>query len=182
MFSQGEPFKSEAWWNSSVNTRGKGALVSCVFLLDGVKASCDVNVVLARKPGAGGGSKKKGEGGGGGSVLGGLGLYVPNLFYNLAVPGGGFEVVRMEAILPHEREAGLPGRVNLLQEVEPKGGVLEHQGRRKGAAAGAGGGGNINKEEKDKKKRGWFGGWWSSGNNKNKNKKAAEEEGGEVDK
>ena len=37
---------------------------------------------------------------------------------------------RMEAILPHEREAGLPGRVNLLQDPEPKGAVLDE--RRKG--------------------------------------------------
>ena len=42
LYAPGEPLKSEAWWNSSVSTKGKGTLVSCVFLLDGPKASCDV--------------------------------------------------------------------------------------------------------------------------------------------
>ena len=54
---------------------------------------------------------------------------VPNLVRNAASPEA-WRVVRMEAILPHEREAGLPGRVNLLQEPEPRGGILETQGKK----------------------------------------------------
>lgn len=54
-----------------MSSRGKGNLVSCVFLLDGAKASCDVQVVMVRAPGA----------------AKGWSAYVPNLFYNVAVPG-----------------------------------------------------------------------------------------------
>jgi hypothetical protein len=102
----------------------------------------------------------------------GAAAYVPNLFYNLAVPGA-YGVVRMEAILPHEREAGLPGRVNLLQEAEPKGGVLEQQGwgGGKGGAAAAGKGGGKGGGEK-----GWFG-WWG-GERKGKGKEKEKEEKG----
>lgn len=113
-----------------MTTKGRGNLVSCVFLLDGAKASCDVQVVMARKPGA----------------TKGVAAYAPSLLYNLAVPSA-YGVVRMEAILPHEREAGLPGRVNLLQEAEPKGAVL--QSRR--------GGGGEGKEGKVGGGGGWFG-------------------------
>lgn len=107
--------------------------MSCTFLLDGAKASCDVNVVLVRRPGSGKGAA----------------AYVPNLFYNLASPGS-YAVVRMDAVLPHEREAGLPSRVNLLQEAEPKGGVLENQGKKKGQGKKGG--------------KGWFG--WFRGKKK----------------
>jgi hypothetical protein len=60
---------SDAWWNSSVNARGAGNLVSCIFLLDGKRASCDVQVVLVRKDG----------------LPKGVAAYVPNLLRNLAV-------------------------------------------------------------------------------------------------
>jgi len=109
--SLGTPFRSEAWWNSSVTTRGRGNLASCVFLVDGARASCDVQVTMIRAPSRG------------------VAAYLPNLARNLANPEA-WRVSRMEAILPHEREAGLPGRVNLLQDPEPKGAVLDE--RRKG--------------------------------------------------
>ena len=48
--SLGEPMRADAWWNASVTHRGKGNLASCVFLLDGARASCDVQVVMARAP------------------------------------------------------------------------------------------------------------------------------------
>jgi hypothetical protein len=81
-----------------------------VYLVDGERASCDVQVVLVRAPGS-------------------AHAYVPNLVRNLAAPEQ-WRVARMEAILPHEKTAGLPGRVNLLQEPEPKGGVLANQKKR----------------------------------------------------
>ena len=109
--SLGTPCRSEAWWNSSVATRGRGNLASCVFLVDGARASCDVQVTMIRAPSRG------------------VAAYLPNLARNLANPEA-WRVSRMEAILPHEREAGLPGRVNLLQDPEPKGAVLDE--RRKG--------------------------------------------------
>jgi hypothetical protein len=123
--SLGEPMRADAWWNASVTHRGKGNLASCVFLLDGARASCDVQVVMARAP-----SRSEG--------MYAFAAYVPNLLKNVFDPGA-WRVVRMEAILPHEREAGLPGRVNLLQEPEPKGGILETQGGQKGGK-GMGGG------------------------------------------
>jgi hypothetical protein len=123
--SLGEPMRADAWWNASVTHRGKGNLASCVFLLDGARASCDVQVVMARAP-----SRSEG--------MYAFAAYVPNLLKNVFDPGA-WRVVRMEAILPHEREAGLPGRVNLLQEPEPKGGILETQGGQKGGK-GTGGG------------------------------------------
>ena len=110
----GAPFRVEPWWNGSVTSRGNGNLASCVYLVDGERASCDVQVVLVRSPGAGGSVQN----------------YIPNLLVNLAAPEH-WRVVRMEAILPHEKKAGLPGRVNLLMEVEPKGGVLAEQGKGK---------------------------------------------------
>ena len=67
--------------------------------------------------------------------------WAPNLIRNLATPTS-WRIARMEAILPHEREAGLPGRVNLLQEPEPKGAVLEKRSTSKARARGW---------------RGWFG-------------------------
>jgi hypothetical protein len=115
--SLGAPFRVEPWWNGSVTTRGKGNLASCVYLVDGERASCDVQVVLVREPT---------------SPTSGFSS-LPNLFRNLAAPDQ-WRVVRMEAILPHEKKVGLPGRVNLLQEAEPKGGILETQkkgGKRK---------------------------------------------------
>jgi len=124
--SLGEPMRADAWWNASVTHRGKGNLASCVFLLDGARASCDVQVVMARAP-----SRSEG--------MYAFAAYVPNLLKNVFDPGA-WRVVRMEAILPHEREAGLPGRVNLLQEPEPKGGILETQGGQKGGKGGKGGG------------------------------------------
>jgi hypothetical protein len=111
--SLGEPFRVEPWWNGSVNSRGSGNLASVVYLVDGERASCDVQVVLVRAPG---------------QAFGAVQRIMPNLFVNLAAPEG-WRVVRMEAILPHEKKAGLPGRVNLLQEVTPKGGILQTQGR-----------------------------------------------------
>lgn len=117
--SLGEPLRADAWWNASVTHRGRGNLASCVFLLDGSRASCDVQVVMARAP-----SRSEG-------IYAFASCAVPNLARNVASPEA-WRVVRMEAILPHEREAGLPGRVNLLQEPEPKGGVLETQGRKGG--------------------------------------------------
>ena len=109
--SLGAPFRVEPWWNGSVSSRGNGNLASCVYLVDGERASCDVQVVLVRAPGS-------------------AHAYVPNLVRNLAAPEQ-WRVARMEAILPHEKKAGLPGRVNLLQEEpEPKGGAREN--RRKG--------------------------------------------------
>ena len=123
--SLGEPMKADAWWNASVTHRGKGNLASCVFLLDGARASCDVQVVMARAP-----SRSEG--------MYAFAAYVPNLLKNVFDPGA-WRVVRMEAILPHEREAGLPGRVNLLQEPEPKGGILETQGGQKGGKGNGGG-------------------------------------------
>ena len=124
--SLGEPMRADAWWNASVTHRGKGNLASCVFLLDGARASCDVQVVMARAP-----SRSEG--------MYAFAAYVPNLLKNVFDPGA-WRVVRMEAILPHEREAGLPGRVNLLQEPEPKGGILETQGGQKEGGKGKGGG------------------------------------------
>ena len=123
--SLGEPMRADAWWNASVTHRGKGNLASCVFLLDGARASCDVQVVMARAP-----SRSEG--------MYAFASYVPNLLKNVFDPGA-WRVVRMEAILPHEREAGLPGRVNLLQEPEPKGGILETQGGQKGGKGNGGG-------------------------------------------
>ena len=123
--SLGEPMRADAWWNASVTHRGKGNLASCVFLLDGARASCDVQVVMARAP-----SRSEG--------MYAFAAYVPNLLKNVFDPGA-WRVVRMEAILPHEREAGLPGRVNLLQEPEPKGGILETQGGQKGGQGKGGG-------------------------------------------
>ena len=123
--SLGEPMRADAWWNASVTHRGKGNLASCVFLLDGARASCDVQVVMARAP-----SRSEG--------IYAFAAYVPNLLKNVFDPGA-WRVVRMEAILPHEREAGLPGRVNLLQEPEPKGGILETQGGKKGGKGKGGG-------------------------------------------
>ena len=123
--SLGEPMRADAWWNASVTHRGKGNLASCVFLLDGARASCDVQVVMARAP-----SRSEG--------MYAFAAYVPNLLKNVFDPGA-WRVVRMEAILPHEREAGLPGRVNLLQEPEPKGGILETQGGQKGGKGKGGG-------------------------------------------
>ena len=123
--SLGEPMRADAWWNASVTHRGKGNLASCVFLLDGARASCDVQVVMARAP-----SRSEG--------MYAFAAYVPNLLKNVFDPGA-WRVVRMEAILPHEREAGLPGRVNLLQEPEPKGGILETQGGQKGGKGNGGG-------------------------------------------
>ena len=108
--SLGAPFRVEPWWNGSVSSRGNGNLASCVYLVDGERASCDVQVVLVRAPGS-------------------AHAYVPNLVRNLAAPEQ-WRVARMEAILPHEKSAGLPGRVNLLQEPEPKGGVLANQKKR----------------------------------------------------
>ena len=124
--SLGEPMRADAWWNASVTHRGKGNLASCVFLLDGARASCDVQVVMARAP-----SRSEG--------MYAFAAYVPNLLKNVFDPGA-WRVVRMEAILPHEREAGLPGRVNLLQEPEPKGGILETQGGQQKGGKGKGGG------------------------------------------
>ena len=124
--SLGEPMRADAWWNASVTHRGKGNLASCVFLLDGARASCDVQVVMARAP-----SRSEG--------IYAFAAYVPNLLKNVFDPGA-WRVVRMEAILPHEREAGLPGRVNLLQEPEPKGGILETQGGQQKGGKGKGGG------------------------------------------
>ena len=118
--SLGEPLRADAWWNASVTHRGRGTLATCVFLLDGSRASCDVQVVMARAPSSSEGIYAFASY-----------LPVPNLVRNAAAPEA-WRVVRMEAILPHEREAGLPGRVNLLQEPEPKGGVLETQGRKGG--------------------------------------------------
>ena len=46
--SLGAPFRSEAWWNSSVTSKARGNLASCVFLVDGSRASCDVQVVMMR--------------------------------------------------------------------------------------------------------------------------------------
>jgi hypothetical protein len=112
--SLGAPFRSEAWWNSSVTSKARGNLASCVFLVDGSRASCDVQVVMMRDPAASRGAF----------------AWAPNLLRNLAAPTS-WRVARMEAILPHEREAGLPGRVNLLQEPEPKGAVLEKQSKSK---------------------------------------------------
>ena len=106
--SLGEPLRADAWWNASVTHRGRGTLASCVFLLDGSRASCDVQVVMARAP-----SRSEG-------IYAFASYAVPNLVRNAASPEA-WRVVRMEAILPHEREAGLPGRVNLLQEPEPRG-------------------------------------------------------------
>ena len=94
--SLGAPFRVEPWWNGSVASRGSGNLASCVYLVDGERASCDVQVVLVRGPGA-------------------AYAYAPNLIRNLAAPEQ-WRVARMEAILPHEKKAGLPGRVNLLLE------------------------------------------------------------------
>ena len=109
--SLGAPFRVEPWWNGSVTSRGNGNLASCVYLVDGERASCDVQVVLVRGPGA-------------------AYAYAPNLIRNLAAPEQ-WRVARMEAILPNEKKAGLPGRVNLLQEEpEPKRGAREN--RRKG--------------------------------------------------
>ena len=125
--SLGEPLRADAWWNASVTHRGRGNLASCVFLLDGSRASCDVQVVMARAP-----SRSEG-------IYAFASYAVPNLARNVASPEA-WRVVRMEAILPHEREAGLPGRVNLLQEPEPKGGVLETQGRKGGRGGGRAGG------------------------------------------
>ena len=107
--SLGAPFRVEPWWNGSVASRGSGNLASCVYLVDGERASCDVQVVLVRGPGA-------------------AYAYAPNLIRNLAAPEQ-WRVARMEAILPHEKKAGLPGRVNLLREepVEPKGGARENR-------------------------------------------------------
>ena len=115
--SLGAPFRSEAWWNSSVTSKARGNLASCVFLVDGSRASCDVQVVMMRDPAASGGAF----------------AWAPNLIRNLATPTS-WRIARMEAILPHEREAGLPGRVNLLQEPEPKGAVLEKRSTSKARA------------------------------------------------
>ena len=123
--SLGAPFRSEAWWNSSVTSKARGNLASCVFLVDGSRASCDVQVVMMRDPAASRGAF----------------AWAPNLIRNLATPTS-WRIARMEAILPHEREAGLPGRVNLLQEPEPKGAVLEKRSTSKARARGW---------------RGWFG-------------------------
>lgn len=109
--SLGAPFRVEPWWNGSVASRGNGNLASCVYLVDGERASCDVQIVLVRKPGAGY-------------------AYVPNLIRNLAAPEQ-WRVARMEAILPHEKKAGLPGRVNLLLEPDPEEGAAEN--RKKGS-------------------------------------------------
>ena len=106
--SLGAPFRVEPWWNGSVTSRGSGNLASCVYLVDGERASCDVQVVLVRGPG-------------------GAYAYAPNLIRNLAAPER-WRVARMEAILPHEKKAGLPGRVDLLrEEPEPKGGARENR-------------------------------------------------------
>jgi hypothetical protein len=62
-------------------------------------------------------------------------------------------VVRMEAILPHEKEAGLPGRVDLMSS-EPEG-----DGGAKVRTKGA-----FEKPEKSKAKGGWgLSGWFSRG-------------------
>ena len=123
--SLGEPLRADAWWNASVTHRGRGNLASCVFLLDGSRASCDVQVVMARAP-----SRSEG-------IYAFASCAVPNLARNVASPEA-WRVVRMEAILPHEREAGLPGRVNLLREPEPtpRGGVRRETRGRKGGKGG----------------------------------------------
>ena len=64
----------------------------------------------------------------------------------------------MEAILPHEREAGLPGRVNLLQEEEPEGSTQE---RSNGTRAGEEKGKREVGDGKVSKGRGWFKGWFT---------------------
>ena len=40
--SLGEPLRADAWWNASVTHRGRGNLASCVFLLDGSRASTTI--------------------------------------------------------------------------------------------------------------------------------------------
>ena len=141
--SLGEPLRADAWWNASVTHRGRGNLASCVFLLDGSRASCDVQVVMARAP-----SRSEG-------IYAFASYAVPNLVRNVASPEA-WRVVRMEAILPHEREAGLPGRVNLLQEPEPR-----------GASSDAG---NAGTEWGEGEARGWssrIGRWFGRGETSN---------------
>mgnify|MGYP004068786363 CR=1 FL=1 len=147
--SLGTPLRADAWWNASVTTRARGNLVTTMFLLDGSKASCDVQVVMIRDKAA---ADSDADAGSPANAF--IASVAPNLFANAWAPSR-WKEVRVEAILPHEKEAGLPGRVDLLR------------GEEEGASEPGLGG----KKKKRSAARGRWGDWFRRGRDSSREKR-----------